>query len=88
MEAILVTRQNFLYVQEYVVKDAFWAVDFVKIFEENLANGEWTYVYTITRGAGERSKTFTYNMSEKKFETVFQFVSVKSPYSLTPITKK
>lgn len=89
MEAIKVTRQNLSYVQEYVVNNAPWAADLVNIMYSNLANnGEWTYVYTIDRGAGESTKTFYYTMSEKKFHTIFKFVSGECTYLVMPITKK
>lgn len=88
MDAIKVTRQNLSYVLEYVVKDANKAADFVNTFESNLANGEWTYVYTIERKTGFGTKTFVYAMNEKKFNETFEFVSIESPYSVTPITKK
>lgn len=88
MEAIKVTRQNLSYVQEYVVNNASWAADLVNIMEANLANGEWTYVYTIDRGAGESTKTFYYTMSEKKFHKCFEFTTIECPYLVMPITKK
>ena len=88
MEAIKVTRQNLAYVQEYVVNNTPWAADLVIIMDANLAIGEWTYVYTIDRGAGESTKTYYYHMREKTFHEFFAFKTVESPYALMPITKK
>lgn len=88
MEAIKLTRQNFYYIKEYVIKNAPWAADLEDISDANLANGEWTYVYTKTRGTGERAKMEYYHMSEKKFHETFEFTSGESQWSTMPITAK